>query len=57
MFLNGLYALPKGTTLGGFTPPLTFKKGQPHPSNCWFTMSIKKGKFIQLKNGKVNCVG
>ncbi len=54
--LNGLYALPKGTTLGGLTPPLHFKKGQPNPNRCWFTMSVKNAKFVLSNNGKLTCV-
>jgi branched-chain amino acid transport system substrate-binding protein len=54
--LTGLYALPKGTTLGGLTPPLHFKKGQPNPNRCWFTMSEKGGNFVLSNNGKLTCV-
>jgi hypothetical protein len=53
--LTGLYALPKGTTLGGLTPPLHFKKGQPNPNRCWFTMSEKGGNFVLSNNGKLTC--
>ncbi len=54
--LKGLYALPKGTTLGGLTPPLQFKKGQPNPNRCWFTMSVKDAKFVLTNGGKLTCV-
>jgi hypothetical protein len=46
---SGMYALPQGTTLGGLTPPLHFKKGQPTTNGCFFYMGIKNGKFIVLK--------
>ena len=46
----GMYALPQGTTLGGLTPPLHFKKGKPTTNACFFYMGIKNGKFIVLKN-------
>jgi branched-chain amino acid transport system substrate-binding protein len=46
----GMYALPQGTTLGGLTPPLHFKKGKPTSNACFFYMGIKNGKFITLKN-------
>ena len=48
--INGMYALPQGTTLGGLTPPLHFKKGKPTSNACFFYMGIKNGKFIELKN-------
>lgn len=54
--LDGLYALPKGTTLDGLSPPLSFKKGQPNPHDCWFTMSIKGAKFVETNDGKLTCV-
>jgi branched-chain amino acid transport system substrate-binding protein len=53
--LAGLYAVPHGTTLGGLSAPLTFKKGQPNLNPCYFTMSIKNAKFVQTNGGKVTC--
>ena len=47
---TGMYNLPQGTTLGGLTPPLHFKKGKPTTNVCFFYMGIKNGKFIVLKN-------
>ena len=41
---HGLYAL-KNDTLGGMSPPLNFKKGQPNPINCWYWMKVSHGKF------------
>ncbi len=41
---NGLYSL-HDDTLGGLAPPLTFKKGQPNPVDCWYWMGISKQKF------------
>ncbi|MHB1583844.1 MAG: ABC transporter substrate-binding protein [Acidimicrobiales bacterium] len=46
----GMYDLPQGTTLGGLTPPLHFKKNKPTSNSCFFFMGIKHGKFIVLKN-------
>jgi branched-chain amino acid transport system substrate-binding protein len=46
----GMYKLPQGTTLGGLTPPLHFKKGKPTSNACFFYMGIKHGKFITLKD-------
>jgi branched-chain amino acid transport system substrate-binding protein len=47
--ISGLDSL-KGETLGGFSPPLSFTSGQPHPADCWFTFALKNGKF-SLPNG------
>jgi branched-chain amino acid transport system substrate-binding protein len=47
---TGMYDLPQGTTLGGLTPPLHFKKGKPTTNACFFYMGIKNAKFIELKN-------
>jgi branched-chain amino acid transport system substrate-binding protein len=42
---DGVYAV-SGTTLGGMTPPLTFKKGQSNENTCWFWIGINSsGKF------------
>jgi branched-chain amino acid transport system substrate-binding protein len=54
-FLAGLYAMPKGSTLGGLTGPLTFTKGQPNPQSCYFFMGIKSGKFVSLNDDKYTC--
>jgi branched-chain amino acid transport system substrate-binding protein len=53
--VNGLYALPTGTTLGGLSPPLHFVKGQPANNSCFFIMGIKNKQFVQLNNGKTVC--
>jgi branched-chain amino acid transport system substrate-binding protein len=42
--LDGLYAL-KNETLGGLAAPLTFAKGQPTSSKCWFYYQVKDKKF------------
>jgi branched-chain amino acid transport system substrate-binding protein len=41
---KGLYAL-HDETLGGMTPSLTFKKGQPTQVHCWFWIKAVNGKF------------
>jgi branched-chain amino acid transport system substrate-binding protein len=41
---QGLYAL-HGETLGGLVPPLTFTKGKPTLTNCYFTYELQNGKF------------
>jgi branched-chain amino acid transport system substrate-binding protein len=53
---SGLYALPKGDTLGGLTPPLHFVKGQPADNPCFFVMGIHNKKFVTLEGGKPLCV-
>ena len=52
----GLYALPKGDTLGGLTPPLHFVKGQPADNPCFFVMGIHNKKLVTLEGGKPLCV-
>ncbi len=54
--LKGLYALPKGTTLGGIAPPLGgFVKGKPANNTCFFLMGINDGKFVTIDNNKPVC--
>ena len=52
---NGLYALPKGTTLGGLAPPLTFTKGKPSVVTCWFTDKVSGGKLLLPDGLKTTC--
>jgi hypothetical protein len=52
----GLYALPKGTTLGGLAPPLHFAKGKTASNSCFFLMGIQHKKFVTLDGGKLTCV-
>jgi branched-chain amino acid transport system substrate-binding protein len=52
----GIYALPKGTTLGGLTPPLSFVKGQPYSSPCFFLYKVSNGKFEGLDGLKPVCL-
>jgi branched-chain amino acid transport system substrate-binding protein len=37
---KGLYALPKGDTLGGIAPPLSFTPGKPTAIDCYFVEQI-----------------
>jgi branched-chain amino acid transport system substrate-binding protein len=53
--IKGLYAL-KGQTLGGLAPPLTFTPGKPSLHNCYFSYTIKAGKFALRNSGKPTCV-
>jgi branched-chain amino acid transport system substrate-binding protein len=50
----GLYKL-KGATLGGLTPPLTFKKGKANSVSCIFIMGIFNGKIILPQGLKPYC--
>jgi branched-chain amino acid transport system substrate-binding protein len=54
--LAGFYAMPKGTTLGGLSSPLTFKKGKTFNDGCYFLMGIKNQKFVSLDSSKDYCV-
>ena len=40
-------------TLGGFSPPLTFTAGKPHPVDCWYTGRVQAGKAFQV--GGLTC--
>ncbi|WP_236789623.1 ABC transporter substrate-binding protein [Amycolatopsis sp. GM8] len=51
--LAGLYALPQGFDLGGFTPPLNITKGQPTVTNCAFLTQIENGKWAPSDQLKV----
>ncbi len=42
--ITGLHSL-HGTTLGGLTPPLTFKAGKANLVDCWFWGTIRNGKI------------
>jgi len=54
--LKGLYALPKGTTLGGIAPPLAgFVKGKPANNSCFYLMGINNEKFVTIDNNKPVC--
>ena len=52
--VKGLTSL-KGDTLDGWSPPLTFTAGQPHPVNCWFTAKMVHGVPTLENNGRVTC--
>jgi branched-chain amino acid transport system substrate-binding protein len=52
----GFFAMPKGTTLGGLSAPISFKKGVKHSNSCFFLMGIKNQKFVSLANSKPVCV-
>jgi branched-chain amino acid transport system substrate-binding protein len=54
--IKGLYALPKGTTLDGISPPLGgFAKGKTSNNKCFFLMGINHGKFVTLNGLKPVC--
>jgi branched-chain amino acid transport system substrate-binding protein len=53
---KGLYALPKGTTIDGLSPPISFTKGKPASNSCFYEMGIKNAKFVELGGGKPFCV-
>ncbi len=45
----------KNETLGGFSPPLTFEAGKPHPVDCWFIAKVDNGTVGIVNNGQVSC--
>ena len=45
----------KGNTLDGMAPPLTFKAGQVHDVNCWFTARVENGVPTLVNGGQVTC--
>lgn len=51
---TGLYSL-KDETLGGLAPPLNFTKGQTARINCYFTLGISNGKFVEPNGLKTSC--
>jgi branched-chain amino acid transport system substrate-binding protein len=54
--VKGLQSL-HGDTLQGWSPPLTFTPGKPHPVSCWFTAHITGGVPSLVDGNKVTCVG
>lgn len=53
---TALYALPKGDTLNGLTPPLTFHKGAPaSPVTCFFLGQINSGQLTAPKGTAPVC--
>jgi branched-chain amino acid transport system substrate-binding protein len=54
IMLKGLNSL-NGDNLDGWSPPLTFKAGQPHPVDCWFTAQLKNGTAGLVNNGQLTC--
>jgi branched-chain amino acid transport system substrate-binding protein len=52
---KGLYTI-KDETLGGLTPPITYTAGKPTFVSCYFTMTIKSGKYVPLNDGNVTCL-
>jgi branched-chain amino acid transport system substrate-binding protein len=43
-------------TLGGWTPPLTFTAGKPHPIDCWYTARLQNGAAVVANGGKMTCM-
>jgi branched-chain amino acid transport system substrate-binding protein len=51
---RGLYAL-NGETLDGLSVPLTFAEGRPSMHNCYFSYTIREGRFESLNGGQAKC--
>jgi branched-chain amino acid transport system substrate-binding protein len=52
--IAGLYKL-KGDTLGGLTPPLTFKKNKPNSVNCIFMIKVANGTISEPQGLRPYC--
>lgn len=52
--INGLNKT-KNETLDGWSPPLTFTAGKPHPVDCWFVGRLQNGKPELANGGKLSC--
>ena len=53
--MNGLYAL-KNETLGGLSAPLTYTKGKPYATTCWFTSKVENGALVSLNGNRPVCL-
>jgi branched-chain amino acid transport system substrate-binding protein len=45
----------KNEALGGWSPPLSFTSGQPHPIKCWYTAQVKNGTAVLINSGNLIC--
>jgi branched-chain amino acid transport system substrate-binding protein len=45
----------KNETLDGWSPPLTFTAGKPHPVDCWYTARTQGGTAALTNSGKLTC--
>lgn len=53
---NAMYAIPKGSTMGKMTPPLTYKRSKVTAINCWYWISTKDGHWATPYGLKPSCV-
>jgi branched-chain amino acid transport system substrate-binding protein len=53
---KGLYALPKGETVGGLAPPLTFEKGKPTSIPCFFREGIENEEWVTPEGPEAICM-
>jgi branched-chain amino acid transport system substrate-binding protein len=52
---RGLYTF-KGETVGGLTPPLTYEKGKPAFTTCWFVQKLVGQEFEAPQGAKPSCM-
>jgi len=52
---KGLYTF-KDETVGGLTPPLTYTKGKPAFTTCWFTLEVVDQKFTAPDGADPSCI-
>ena len=53
--VDGMYAIPKGSTMGNMTPPLSYKKGQLSHVLCWYWIATKNGHWVTPYGLKTSC--
>ena len=53
--LDGLYTI-HDNMLGGISPALTFTKGEPHLTYCWFLMRTSNGHYTTPYGLKTFCL-
>ena len=53
--LNGMYTI-HNNTLGGIAPALTFTRGKPALTDCWFLMRTSNGKYTTPYGLKTFCL-
>lgn len=53
--VNGMYAIPKGSTMGNMTPPLSYKRGQLSHVRCWYSIATRAGRWVAPNGLQTSC--
>lgn len=53
---DGMYAIPKGSTMGDMTPPLSYERGQISHVGCWYWIATKNGHWVTPYGLKTSCL-